>query len=715
MIEMGAPERLTAAFSREGSLLALRSAGIERSFVQPAAGFSVTVLRGDSRLVLRPQARGARGEVDEGRAVTFSFREAASDSGESLPLRLSVRWWIDDRLLHATCRIERLPEGLVLDCISIPDVTVEYAGEVSIVLPVDSGVVIERAQRYLLEGEGDAKALENLRLHMPFAGWEEGGCGLYLDSRDADGWIKRWCFSAAGAGRARIQTQHKAPRPDRPLEAFTLPYPVSLTTYGGGWYECASIYRSWAKGQSWAARGPSLRRGSYIGELSCWLWNRGAADIVVPPTNELSRRIGHPVVLDWYWWHRHPYDTGYPEYYPPREGEARFRAAVKELHDHGNYVQVYTNGMSWDEELPSWKTEGRACTLVKEDGQYWGVVYNTWMNRRLMHTCGASERWHRTVLENVRKGRKLGLDGIYIDQIATVGGTVPCFSAEHGHVPGGGAYGIEGWRRLLAEVRRRFPGFVISSEATRENFHDLLEANIILSTSAERMPGGPAKPGTRPVPLCSAVHHGAAVFFGNYAIVDGIPPFDPLWPAEARPDPARERDWHSLCPDQFALEIARTVCFGMQPTVANLTMRHLEEQRFAADVAYLVDLCRLYHEHREHLLWGDMLSPGALACPEHDVDCLERFVFTDPRKAVIQPFRHPMVLHSEWQDGEGRARAFLFNYSRSDVEVEYGAPAGFRVVGSPLDAAGAPSAPSGAGWRATIKARSTAVLDLARE
>ena len=35
------------------------------------------------------------------------------------------------------------------------------------------------------------------------------------------------------------------------------------------------------------------------------------------------------------------------------------------------------------------------------------------------------------------------------------------------------------------------------------------------------------------VPLFPAVYHGRAVVFGNYAHIDGITPYDELWPQEA--------------------------------------------------------------------------------------------------------------------------------------------------------------------------------------
>ena len=171
------------------------------------------------------------------------------------------------------------------------------------------------------------------------------------------------------------------------------------------------------------------------------------------------------------------------------------------------------------------------------------------------------------------------------------------------------------------------------------------------------------------MPLFQAIYHGHAVVFGNYSHIDGITPYDELWPAEARTDPADERDWHALCPDQFALDMARTVACGCQPLATNLTPAHLSSPTLAAEVDFFLKLSRFYHAHREWLLWGDMLAPGALECETVDVTCIQRTIFTPP--STIEPFtvQRPAVLHSAWRSPDGAAGLFLFNYTRSDQTV----------------------------------------------
>ena len=195
---------------------------------------------------------------------------------------------------------------------------------------------------------------------------------------------------------------------------------------------------------------------------------------------------------------------------------------------------------------------------------------------------------------------------------------------------------------------------------------DCVDSEIVLSPSYERCGN---QEWIESVPAFSAVYHGGVAVFGNYALIDGIPPWDPLWPA--REKWKNERDWHAECPDQFALELARTVAWGMQPTVCNLTMEHIRDARFADDYQWIISLARFYHAHREFLYDGVMLSPDGFECAEHEVRFLQRGLFTTEDKLNIQRRMRPVILHSVWQAPDGRKALVMLNYTRSSQTASY--------------------------------------------
>lgn len=657
---------LVALFSAQGQLLGLGREGCAWSFSGPCFGWSLrTEWDYKKPETLRP-CGAARVTQPDATHLHLEFDRLQYEDGRQVEATVELEWELVDGLLQGRLVRVVLPEGLKPAALNFPEVRIPYTKGSQWVVPLDLGMVVEDPLGQALDAE-DMSAYRREWTHMQLTAWLCEGIGLHLDSRDTQGWMKA-VLLRAGQGTAELCIEHLLPQPTSGAQEFP-GYRVSLAPFVGGWYESAQIYRPWAIQQQWASRGPDQRRGTYVAESACWLWLRGRISNVCPVAKEVARRLELPVALDWYWWHKHPYDTSYPDYFPPREGTDAFRGAVADLQQHKVSVQVYTNGMSWDHDEPRWETEGRKCTTVLRDGQYWGVIYNTWMNRRLMHTCGAAEGWHRQALITADGGAALGLNGLYMDQIAIVGGTTPCFSTEHGHVPGGGCYGVQGFRELFRKVRERHPNLVLSSESVFEVYQDLLDACITLQTSFEASRGAGGCKGADLIPLFHAIYHGHAVVFGNYSHIDGITPYDELWPEEARPDPTEERNWHALCPDQFALDMARTVACGCQPLATNLTAAHLSNPELAEDIEFFLELSRFYHAHREWLLWGEMLSPDSLECQTIDVSCIQRTIFTRP--STIEPFtvQRPAVLHSAWRSPDGAAGLFLANYTRSEQTV----------------------------------------------
>ncbi len=657
---------LTARFSARGELVAVGREDCAWGFASPCFGWSLRMGQEDGAPEpLRPVAAASL-EQPDATHLRVEFDRLRHDDGRDVEAGVSLVWELSDGLLQGRFERLELPEGVKPEALAFPEVRIPYSTKAQWVVPLDLGMLVDNPLKHAVDAP-DMSASSRQWMHVQLTAWFVDGIGLHLDSRDTSGWMKSLLLRV-GQGTAQLCIEHLLPQPSEGRPEVPA-YPVSIAPFVGGWYESARIYRPWALEQEWASRGPDQRRDSYVASLACWLWLRGRIDNVCPVAKEIARRLELPVAVDWYWWHKHPYDTSYPDYFPPREGTEAFSAAVADLQANNVSVQVYSNGMSWDRDEPRWETEGRKCTTVLRDGEYWGHVYNTWMNRKLMHTCGAAEGWHDQVLRTVDGAVALGLDGLYIDQIAIIGGTRPCFSTEHGHVPGGGSYGVQGFREMFRKVRERHPGFVISSESVAEVYQDLLECCITLQTSWEASRGAGGCRGTTLIPLFHAIYHGYAVVFGNYSHIDGITPWDEKWPQEARPDPSEEQDWHALCPDQFALDMARTVACGCQPLATNITAKHLADPTLAGDIDFFLDLARFYHAHREWLLWGEMLAPGTVDCATVDVTCIMRSIFTPP--STIEPFtvQRPAILHSAWRSPDGTAGLVLINYTRDEQTV----------------------------------------------
>ena len=463
-------------------------------------------------------------------------------------------------------------------------------------------------------------AFGSLRLTAAFA---QGRRSVYVDCRDEKNNLHDYLWRKQGE-LLEYSSVHFLPCAPRHRRQGGVDFENSIVVFDGDWYAAAQIYRKWAlTTRNYRNR---IRRNRQR-DLAVWLWNRGGSEYVIQPAERLARDCGVPVALDWYWWHGNPYDTDYPGFWPPREGEAAFRAAQKRLKEQGIYCQVYINGLTWDVAREDFEPEGGlASAVVDRDGSVHAVEFNCYTHRKLGYMCGEGTSFQQRMMELIDHLVDAGLPGVYLDMIGCAA-LHPCYNPNHRHAPGGGNYQARGYRKFIKAIRRRHPHLQLSTESCNEIFMDCFESGIILAPSMERCGN---QEWIDCFPVFAAVYHGANTLFGNYALLDGIPPWDPLWPPRDRWK--HEEDWHAVCPDQFALELARTVIWGMQPTVCNLTTAQIDDPRYAEDYQWIVTLARFYYGHREFLYDGRMLDPSGLECAVHEVKFLQRGLFTTEDK-----------------------------------------------------------------------------------
>ena len=494
----------------------------------------------------------------------------------------------------------------------------------------------------------------------------------YIDQRGDARLRPNWSITRQGEKpqTAVLIFRHAPQLTDANRVAGALPFGGTIRTFKGDWFAAAEIYRRWAWEQPWA-KAAFARPQKEMRNIAIWFWNRGRVEDVVPPVERFAKLTGLPVALDWYWWHKIPYDVGYPFFWPPREGAETFSAAVRRLVAKGIFVQPYTNGVSWDQVDPTWETEGYLDSIVEKDGTKKGHQYNVYMPSALAVMCGSAPHFHARMRELMKNLRGSGLPGVYMDQVG--GCSVrACWSPDHPHAPGGGTVITDGYRKLFNDIKADNPGFCISTEDTPEAYLDIVDSAINLWQNGERF-GMPAQPEAETVPAFMAVYHGAMAVYGSYAVIDGIPPWDPTWPDRDRwPN---EKPWEELYPDQYVLEFARGVAMGMQPMVHQLRMSHFDDPRYAGNFKFTVDTAKFYHANLDFLYDGTMCAPGTLTCARQPVELFIRGIYTKPEKAhVVRHPAHPTVLHSVWRAKDGRVAAVLCNWTRTDQVYDLATP-----------------------------------------
>ncbi len=535
--------------------------------------------------------------------------------------------------------------------IVFPEMRIPLTPDTRLLVPFSQGKILHNLPATAVNSP---QQLEGRYRSFQFVAALDKGTGWYTDCRDNKFHNKhyRWQIDNRQLILASVFFLPLAGQID-----FSMPYHCAAGVFAGDWFEATQIYRPWARKQSWFLHASGSQNP--LKKISMWVWNRGPAATVIPPVEQLVEDCGVPVALDWYWWHHNPYDTDYPGFWPPREGVGEFSDALRRLAKQQIWTMVYVNGRTQDldgdscQEIPGHEEIER-----KRDGSDYAIAFNSYNQHRLGYMCGSAKRFQSFLEDQIALLFQAGLPGVYLDMIGCTTGS-NCYHSGHFHPPGGGNYSITGYREMLKRIRQAWPGRLLSTEDCAESFLDLCDSMIVLfATSAERMGHD-----SEYVPAFSAIYHGANALFGSYALPDFIPPWDELWPAEDRWPLEKEKNWPALFPNQFALELAREIVWGMQPMVCNLKAHHRHDPRYRDAYRFLLDTARFYDENQELLYGGDMLPPGHLECETIEVEFLARGIFTRCQDYRTITRNLPCVLHGVWQSPENRPVLILANYT----------------------------------------------------
>lgn len=603
-------------------------------------------------------------------AGTLTWSEFGLNTAPDLRVKATIRLAQTNAQSHWNLAVENL-EGLRLAEVVYPRLSaLTPQPEECLAVPDWMGQLAVNA-RALLSSPGKPRRVEN-----PYPGhasmqcvafYRPNGPGLLLACDDPNSFLKNFVFHGDGRGAVGCEVIHLPENsPATPLRHYTLPYSVVLGTFTGDWFTAAETYRGWATNQWWARTSRLTRRTvpAWAHQTALWVWNRGRSEQVLLPARALQKELGLPVSVFWHWWHGCAYDTGFPEYLPPREGTETFQAALAAAQTQDIHALVYMNQRLWGMTTASWTNQKAAAFAVKaSDGRIQPEVYNTFTRQPCASMCLATEFWRNTYARLAERAlTELGVNGIYMDQACS---SLACYDTTHGHSPGGGTYWVNGFRQLATDIRVRAKTHppVLAGEGVGEAWLPYLDLMLSLQVSRERYS---AADGWEPIPFFQAVYHPHAVFFGNYSSLT-MPPYDELWPPEFAPrEPLALLD--QKFSRQFRLEQARAFVWGQQPTLANFQTEQLTAR--APEIAFALQLARLRHRATAYLLHGTMLRPLALPVTTVEMDFSRLSIYAGQQDA-LQRFRkaQPPVLSAVWRAPHVAVAVALVNIGDTTISL----------------------------------------------
>ncbi len=580
--------------------------------------------------------------------------------------------------------------GLAVDSVRFPRVTgiPSLGANEELAVPTWMGLRTREPRRLLAGPESKGRRLEwfspgALSLQM-LALYRSGGPGLYAAAYDSLDYRKSFALWGDAQGRAGYEMVHLPENPGS-IDRYEMAYPAIVGTFSGDWLTAAERYREWGTRQRWAreSRLVTGRVPPRVEKTGLWIWNRGRSPNVLEPAAALQAELGLPVSVFWHWWHKGAYDTSFPDYLPPREGAAEFKAAVQTAKDRGLHAIVYMNQRLWCLDTPSWTAEhGERAAVRKSDGSIRTEVYNIFNPLPCATMDVTTQQWRDKYAGIAAEVvRDYGLNGIYMDQAVL---SLVCYAPGHGHPIGGGNYWLPGFRTLAEDIRRRNGDTptTLAGEGGGENWLANLDLFLTLQVSAERYTEPTS--GWEVIPFFQSVYHAYGITYGSYSSL-AYPPYDDLWPVESRPATALQpldRKYRF----QFYLEQARSFVWGMQPTIANFLPWQLTERRQEMD--YALSLAKLRDRFPEYLLRGTFLRAPELNAPELDVTISRVSIYAGRDRGRVTEYvkKAPAAIAGAWRSPQGKIAINVASISESALTLSvridpavYGLRRGARV------------------------------------
>lgn len=348
--------------------------------------------------------------------------------------------------------------------------------------------------------------------------WDrKAGRGLYVGLHDPAPAYKRFLYEKqTGNPVAHLKASMPLRDLGLPANSQTLEGELVWELFDGDWYDAALLYRAFVlDAASWIPE----RKNGFRTDTPEWLlknphwWRKRLsesdvfADELLRAADDLGLSCPSPVHL--YDWHRIPYDTNYPHYFPPKDC---FVTGIQKLRRAGMRVMPYINGRLWDTHdrgTEDWQFTSVArpfCTKNK-DGDPFIEIYPT-SRVELAVMCPSSALWQEKQAELVRTlFEEWHVNGVYIDQIGAAQ-PYPCEDGSHMHRPGGGTWWVESYRNLIDHVRRAMPedGF-LTTECTSEPYMKNIQGFLSWIWIKDGQ-----------VPAFMTVYNGYVILFGrNYA------------------------------------------------------------------------------------------------------------------------------------------------------------------------------------------------------
>jgi hypothetical protein len=516
---------------------------------------------------------------------------------------------------------------------------------------------------------------------MQFVALYSEGKGLYIGMHDPQANHKVIDARSAGGGCFSYECENMPAIPASAEREYKVPSEAAIGVFDGDYFAAAQIYREFTFHTKWGKGLPIADRSipKWLTDTDLWL-RPARIPIQDVDLNECARAMEFfkvPTSIHWYYWHKIPFDTLYPDYFPAKDD---FKAGVKALQQMGYHVIPYINGRLCDPNSTAWKNEDAGkWALRAEDGKPYTEIYASKVPLNSM--CPYTGYWQRKIAGIVGTlFDDYGVDGVYVDQIGAAH-ALECFNPNHGHQIGGGHFWVDGYRKLLEETRKRVPkDHILTTEENTECWIDQFDALLMVNTPLSQNP---------PIPLFPAVYSGRSITFGAFYI--------------------QQEDIDQSLP--FRMKIARQMLWGAQ--LGWFPIRGILDEGSMKEAEFVRDLARCRQFAHNYVTFGRFMGMMDVGGDN------PRIVGSGPAYAGPYPIDTHSVLASKWLGADKTQGIVIVNISDTphDIDLDISLSPKERVTLRCYDSAGLISPPQATekGLHLNVRERSATLLTFSTE
>lgn len=489
-------------------------------------------------------------------------------------------------------------------------------------------------------------------LNFQFFTYYCGNEGYYWAEHDPNACFKRTAMCRGAAERSFDFTVYNYPENSGYTDRYDQGYPFVLCRLNGGWHQAVDIYREFAVQQKWCkVRNDQGGLNPQLEEIDLIRINHNETrfgeefEEYARTAEWLRDRLDVQLLLHWYNWGMEEHDCNYPDYIA-RENLTSHTPVLKAMNERltaGRIRKIpYVNARLWDASREHWETEQAAQWAIRnEQGETFEEPWNK-PKAELRPLCPGTAFWQEKMASLLEfYYHTFGFDGVYIDQVGSFDAMM-CFSRDHGHPVGGGRWWVDGYRKMLADIRQRTsPQALLTTESCCECYSDTFDLCLSLELNFQHIDYfNNASSWRDSVPLYSMI-------YGDYGNTYG------------------SALSFTMPYDRYEFILMRNTLWGVIPTIAadrEAVLTDATKQPYLDAIEHCV---AFYREHRHTILYGHLIRLPQVVC-DHTASVSWDVLF---RQTGTYTVTFPSLCVSVWEC-EGHQTLLGYNFADETVTAE---------------------------------------------